>query len=185
MLTAAERSEQITKLRRLPNQLRKLVERLGDEQLTTRYLAKEWTVAQNVHHLADAHMNAFILIKLMLSEEDPPLKGYSADSWASMVDADHADIELSLCIVENLNVRMVQLFDSLQEKDFARGGVNARGEQRTIDDDLRIYGNHGEAHLDQIQRTLAAEPKKATPPPANPPMMSDDRSYDDDGGYEE
>ncbi|MCB0065383.1 MAG: DinB family protein, partial [Caldilineaceae bacterium] len=57
MLTAEERQTQITKFRRLPRQLRTLVERLGDEQLTTRYLPNEWTVAQNVHHLADAHMN--------------------------------------------------------------------------------------------------------------------------------
>lgn len=157
MLTLEERQEQISKLRRLPNQLRMLVERLSDEQLTTRYVPNEWTVAQNVHHLADAHMNAFIHLKLMLSEEDPALKGYSADGWATLPDADHSDIELSLCIVENLHVRLVQLLEGLRDADFVRGGINARGDKRTVDDYLRIYGNHGEAHLDQIERTLAAE----------------------------
>lgn len=166
MLTAEERSAQIVKLRRLPNQLRKLVERLGDEQLTTHYLANEWTVAQNVHHLADAHMNAFLLLKLMLTEEEPALKSYSADGWAALPDADHADIELSLCIVENLHVRLVQLFESLSTKDFERCGINVRGEKRTVDDYLRIYGNHGEAHLDQIQRTLAAQPRAPISTPA-------------------
>jgi len=156
MLSLEERQEQIKKLRRLPDQLRKLVERLGDEQLTTRYVPNEWTVAQNVHHLADAHMSAFVHLKLMLSEEEPALKGYSADGWAALPDADHSDIELSLCIVENLHVRLVQLFETLADPDFARGGINARGDKRTVDDYLRIYGNHGAAHLDQIERTLAA-----------------------------
>ncbi|MEZ4674033.1 MAG: DinB family protein [Caldilineaceae bacterium] len=157
MLTPEQRRVQIDKLRRLPTQLRNLVERLGDEDLITRYLAGEWTVAQNVHHLADAHMNAFLLLKLMLSEEQPALKSYSADGWAAMADANHADIELSLCIVENLHVRLVQLLESLRDADFSRVGINVRGEERTVDDYLRIYGNHGEAHLDQIQRTLAAK----------------------------
>ena len=174
MLTQEERREQITKLRRLPNQLRKLVERLGDEQLTTHYLANEWTVAQNVHHLADAHMNAFLHLKLMLSEEEPTLKGYSADGWATLSDADHADIELSLCIVENLHVRLVQLLESLRDADFARSGINSRGDKRTVDDYLRIYGNHGEAHLDQIQRTLAAQPRKANPPQDERPVMAEE-----------
>lgn len=160
MLTQEQRHEQIDKLRRFPRQLRTLVERLSDEQLMTRFLAGEWTVAQNVHHLADAHMNAFLHLKLMLSEEEPTLKGYSPDGWATLADANHADIELSLCIVENLHERLVQLLESLPAAGFARSGINARGEARTIDDYLRIYGNHGEAHLDQIQRTLAAQQKE-------------------------
>lgn len=174
MLTAEERQTQITKFRRLPRQLRTLVERLGDEQLTTRYLPNEWTVAQNVHHLADAHMNAFLHLKLILSEDEPALKGYSADGWAALPDADHADIELSLCIVENLHERLVQLLEDLPAKAFGRAGINGRGEKRTVDDYLRIYGDHGEAHLDQIQRTLAAQPRKAAPPQPEPAFLNDD-----------
>ncbi|MEZ4727413.1 MAG: DinB family protein [Caldilineaceae bacterium] len=156
MLTPEQRCEQIEKIRQLPAQLRALVKVLSPEQLTTHYLPNEWTVAQNIHHLADAHMNSFVLFKLMLSEEKPPLKGYNPDVWANMVDANHADLEPSLRLLEGLHERWVQLLASLTEADFARIGVSTRGE-RTIDDYLRIYGNHGEAHIDQIQRTLAAQ----------------------------
>jgi hypothetical protein len=156
MLTSEERREQIAKIRRLPAQLRALVKDLTPDQLTTHYLPDEWTVAQNIHHLADAHMNSFVLFKLMLSEEKPPLKGYNPDAWANMADANHADLEPSLCLLEGLHQRWAQLLESLTEADFARVGVSARGE-RLVDDYLRIYGNHGEAHIDQIQRTLAAQ----------------------------
>lgn len=156
MLTAEQRTELIAKIRRLPAQLRELVKDLSPEQLTTHYLPTEWTVAQNIHHLADAHMNSFVLFKLMLSEEKPPLKGYSPDAWANMADANHADLEPSLRVLEGLHPRWAQLLESLTEADFARIGVGMRGE-RTVDDYLRIYGNHGESHIDQIQRTLAAQ----------------------------
>ena len=102
MLTAEQRTELIAKIRRLPAQLRELVKDLSSEHLTTHYLPDEWTVAQNIHHLADAHMNSFVLFKLMLSEEKPPLKGYSPDAWANMADANHADLEPSLRVLEGL-----------------------------------------------------------------------------------
>ena len=158
MLTPEQRQEQIAKIRRLPAQLRTLVQELTTEQLTTHYLPNEWTVAQNIHHLADAHMNSFVLFKLMLSEEKPPLKGYSPDAWADMADANHANLEPSLRLLEGLHERWAQLLESLTAADFARIGVSPRGE-RTVDDYLAIYGSHGEWHIDQIQRTLAAQPQ--------------------------
>ncbi|MBV7328818.1 DinB family protein [Chloroflexi bacterium TSY] len=157
MLTPEERRLHIEKIRRLPSQLRTLVANLSAEQLTTHYLEGEWSVAQNVHHLADAHMNSFILFKRILSEERWPLRGYDADCWADMADANHADIELSLSILENLHRRWVQLLTSLSDDEYARVGVNSQGNERSIDEYVRIYSNHGEAHLDQIQRTLAAQ----------------------------
>ena len=157
MVTPEQRRDLIAKIRQLPTQLRTLVNDLTAEQLTTPYLPAEWTVAQNIHHLADAHMHSFILFKLMLSEEKPALKGYSPDAWANMADANHADLEPSLHLLTGLHARWAQLLESLTAADFARVGVSPRGE-RTVDDYLRIYGNHGEAHIDQIHRTLAAQP---------------------------
>ena len=156
MLTSAERETYVEKIRSLPGQLRAQVSNLSQEELTTRYVDGEWTVAQNVHHLADAHMASFINFKRILHEDQPPIRGYDADHWAYMADADHADIELSLRLLESLHARWVQLLGSLSEDQFARYGINSVGDQRSIDFYVRIYGNHGEAHLDQIQQTLAA-----------------------------
>ncbi len=158
MLTSEQRAMQIEKIRRLPSQLRALVANLSAEQLTTHFVDGEWTVAQNVHHLADAHMNSFILFKRILHEEQPAIRGYDADDWAYMADANHADIESSLRILDSLHGRWVQLITSLNDDDFTRFGINSVGNERSIDDYVRIYGDHGEAHIDQIQRTLAAQP---------------------------
>lgn len=157
MLTPEERQTYIDKIRNLPAQLRAQVSNLSHAELMTHYVDGEWTVAQNVHHLADAHMASFINFKRILHEEQPPIRGYDADHWAYMADADHADLELSLGILDNLHARWVQLLTSLTDEQFARYGINSAGDQRSIDFYLRIYGNHGEAHLDQIERTLAAK----------------------------
>lgn len=156
MLTPTERQLQIEKNRALPSRLRYLTVDLSDEALTTHFIAGEWTVAQNVHHLADTHMNSFIFFKRILTEERPPVHGYNSDVWADMADANHANIELSLGLLESLHARWVQLLTSLTHEQFTRVGIYGAAEECSIDFYLRAYGNHGEAHLDQIQRTLAA-----------------------------
>jgi hypothetical protein len=129
---------------------------LTPEQLTTRYLASEWTVAQNVHHLADSHMNSYIRLKLMLTEDHPTLKPYDQDAWALSADANNPAIETSLQLLRGLHARWVTLFESLGEDDWLRAGRHPETGEVTAEDQLRIYAAHGEGHIDQIKRTLAA-----------------------------
>src|SRR5688572_14821349 len=99
MLTQAQRQPLIDKIGRLPDQLEALVCDLSVEQLTTHYLPHEWTVAQNVHHLADSHMNSFIRLKLILTEEKPTVRPYDQDAWALKPDADNPELETSLLLL--------------------------------------------------------------------------------------
>jgi hypothetical protein len=78
MLThaAEKRLELILRLENFPALLETLISDLSDGQLNTHFLFGEWTVAQHVHHLADAHMESFIRCKLIYSENIPPLRPY-------------------------------------------------------------------------------------------------------------
>lgn len=66
MSVARARHEAIEKLRRLPQQVEELVAGLAAEDLTTQ------TLAQNIHHLADSHINSYVRGKLMATEENQP-----------------------------------------------------------------------------------------------------------------
>jgi uncharacterized damage-inducible protein DinB len=156
MSTAAERKAMIARIRELPDKLAAVVAPLTDEQLTTPYAAGEWTVAQNVHHVADAHMNAYIRLKLILTEDNPPLKPYHQDVWAAMPDATPADVENSLTILRGLHARWADVFDNLNDDDWSRRGDHPENDQYSVDVILRIYSNHGEGHITQIKETLAA-----------------------------
>ena len=96
MQTEIQRRELIEKIRELPERLRERVSGLTEAQLTTHFLAHEWTVAQNVHHLADSHMNSFIRTRLILTEERPPLKPYDQDRWAELADSGTTALDESL-----------------------------------------------------------------------------------------
>jgi hypothetical protein len=157
-MTPDERRARIDRIAALPQQLEELVCPLPARALTARPLPGEWSVAQNVHHLADSHMNSYVRTKLVLTEENPTFKPYDQEAWAETPDADHATIGESLDLLRGLHARWVRLFESLAEGDWARFGTHPEYNRiYTVEDILQIYADHGEAHLDQIRRTLAAQ----------------------------
>ncbi len=159
MFTEAQRRELIEQIRALPARLRERVSGLSDAQLTTHFRAGEWTVAQNVHHLADSHMNSFVRMRLILTEDRPTLKPYDQDRWAELADSGTIALEESLSILDGLHSRWVRLFESLDEAAWRRSGLHPENGAVTIEDTLRIYAAHGQGHIDQISRALAAEEK--------------------------
>lgn len=156
---AATRQAYIGKIRALPQQVADLTVELSDEQLTTPFLAGEWSVAQNVHHLADSHMNSYIRLKLILTEDNPTIRPYDQDLWAMTPEANLPDLGASLTLLHGLHQRWADLFASLDEHQWQRPGFHPEGGVITPTTLAKGYAEHGEAHLEQIQRTLAAQPK--------------------------
>jgi hypothetical protein len=156
ILTPDQRRDCIERIRRFPSELEAALQGLSDEQLTTRYDPKEWSVAQNVHHLVDSHMNAYIRTRLLLTEEHPTVRPYDQDAWSELADAKTPNLEPSLIILRGMHQRWTELLDSLSESDFQRQGIHPDLGDYTIDDVLRIYSAHGSGHIDQFQRQLAA-----------------------------
>lgn len=155
ILTHEERITKIARLRHFPDDLENLVRSLTETELFTVYIPNEWSVAQNVHHLADSHMNAYVRTRLILTEYKPTLKGYNQAAWAELEDY-KLPIEHSLAIIRNLHIRWCMLLDSLISTDFERTGVHSEIGEISLDDILITYNNHCEAHIDQIKRTLDA-----------------------------
>jgi hypothetical protein len=156
MLTPEQRRDCINRIRRLPSELEALVGKLSEEQLITQFIPGEWNVAQNVHHLADSHMNAFIRVKLLLTEDNPTVKPYLQERWAERVDSYDVPIQYSIMLLRGLHHRWVALFESLGENEWGRSGLHPDNGVITVEGILQSYAAHGEAHLDQITRTLAA-----------------------------
>jgi hypothetical protein len=154
-LSHEDRAAAITRLRQLPAQLEALVDGLTEAQLDARPNG-EWSVRQNVHHLADAHMNVFIRMKLALTEDQPIVKPFDQDTWAETPEACTAPIEQSLAILRGLHARWAMLFESLDDAAFGRMFLHPEHGIVTVEALLTSYANHGEAHLRQIRETLAA-----------------------------
>ena len=97
-------TELIDEIRDLPVTLDAAVSDLDNEQLDTPYDVGKWTARQVVHHLADAHLNAFARVKWILTEDHPSIKPYDQNRWAELADS-KLPIELSMAILHGVHYR--------------------------------------------------------------------------------
>lgn len=154
------RAEAIQAMRELPSQLRAITRGLSAEQLTTAYNAPEWTIAQNIHHLADTHMVCIRRFKLILTSPRFQFTAYDVDALAEMPDAKDADIEHSLKLLEGLQARWAILLENLSEAEWGKVGIGASPDRpdMSLERLAFIYAQHGINHLSQIRDVLDKMP---------------------------
>jgi len=149
-VTAAARAEAIRGIAETPEKLRAAVKGWNDTQLDTPYRDGGWTVRQVVHHVADSHLNAYIRLRLALTEMEPTIKPYDEGAWAKLEDAEHAPVEVSLRLIDPLHERWVRLLKSLKPEEFARRFVHPEHGPRTVDWLATLYAWHGRHHTAHI-----------------------------------
>jgi uncharacterized damage-inducible protein DinB len=141
--------EKLHAIRNLPSELNDAVIGLSDKQLDTPYREGGWTARQIVHHIADSHLNAFVRMKLILTEDHPTLKPYDQDLWAKMNDYTR-DIAPSLAIISGVQERMANILEDATEQDLARTAHHPDNGTMTLQNFLDMYAEHGKHHVDQI-----------------------------------
>lgn len=154
MNDAEQRRANIDRIARFPDELEAAVSGLSAAALDHRP-AGEWSVRQNVHHLADSHSSAYFRLKLALTEDHPTIRPYDQDAFAELPDTSTAPLELSLTLLRGLHQRWAYLLRALDDAAWARTYVHPDSGQHTVDDLLKSYAAHCDAHLDQISRALA------------------------------
>jgi hypothetical protein len=146
-----ERQKKIEQLRNYPDVLSKKISSLSEKQLDIPVRNGEWTVRQIVHHVADAHLNGYIRMKLVLTENKPILKPYDQDLWADLKDSE-GPIQSSMQILVGIHERWANLLSPLSEADWAREGIHLENGLVNLDKLLDTYVNHGQVHLEQIDQ---------------------------------
>ncbi len=151
---AEEIKANIATIRNLPNLLSEAVSMLDDAQLNTSYRENGWTIRQVVHHLADSHLNSVIRLRLALTEDNPTIKPYDENTWAELIDANNAPIELSLAILDGLHERWALLLESLTKEQFLRTFNHPESGRWTVEDNLAMYAWHSSHHLSHITSAI-------------------------------
>lgn len=150
VLSPEMRRAAIDAIAETPHRLRAAVQGLNDVQLDTPYRPDGWTVRQLVHHVADSHMNAYVRVRLALTEQSPTIKPYTEAAWAELTDARDMPITGSLIMLEALHERLVHLLRALPAEAFARTLVHPENGPMTIDALLSVYSWHGRHHTAHV-----------------------------------
>lgn len=143
----------------LPAILKKLVAGLNENEFALTYRPQGWTIGQVIHHLADSHMNAFIRIKLALTEENPVIKPYFEERWANLPDVNLCNANFSLQILEGLHARWAILLNTLSPDDLNCTFYHPEHELNfPIINIIGMYAWHGKHHTEHIKIALKNKP---------------------------
>ncbi|PYU87029.1 MAG: putative metal-dependent hydrolase [Acidobacteria bacterium] len=151
----ARRQQAIDEIAATPAKMRAAVKGLRDEHLDTPYREGGWTVRQVVHHVPDSHLNAYVRLKLALTEEKPTIKPYNEAAWAELADSKSMPIEVSQTLLDSVHTRWDRLWRSLKPEHFLRVLVHPEHGERTVDWLLFLYewhGKHHTAHITELRK---------------------------------
>ncbi len=110
----------ISDIEHFPLNLSAEVHHLSEEELHYIFRPDGWNIKQLVHHVADSHMNAYIRIKLALTEDNPIIKPYLQDKWSALSDVERSPIEWSLNLLIGLHKKWVILLETLSTAELQR-----------------------------------------------------------------
>ena len=151
--TPQERSAAVDGIQQFPQGLRTVTAGLSEVQLETAYRPGGWTVRQLIHHVADSHMNAYVRVRLGLTEDWPTISVYDENRWAELKDARSQNVSASLDLLQALHERWVLLFRSLGEEDWKRGYTHPVNGRQSVEQAAVLYdwhGRHHTAHITQL-----------------------------------
>jgi hypothetical protein len=151
-LTPVERDELIERYATAPVRLRRAVEAVPEEARKWRPPDGGFSVHQVVVHCADSETNAAARIRYLAAEKDPVILGYDPENWAAAFSYDDHPIDAALDTIEAVRANTVPLLRRLPESVWTKAGTHSESGRYTGEDWLRIYSEHVEEHIAQIQR---------------------------------
>ncbi len=149
-IAGEDRARCIREIERLPALMRTAVSGLDDAQLDTPYRPEGWTLRQVVHHVPDSHLNSYVRMRLALTEDEPTIRPYFEDRWATLPDASRAPVAVSLDLLEALHRRWALLFEGIEPAQWSRSFRHPERGLMTIEGNLALYAWHGRHHAAQI-----------------------------------
>jgi len=140
----------IQRIELLPSKLEVAIVGFSNQQLDTPYRDGGWTVRQVVHHVADSHMNAYIRVKWMLTEESPVIKAYNEKLWAETGETT-SEPALSIALIKALHAKWVTLLKSLTKDQLQKEFIHPdTKKQVALHNLIGMYAWHGDHHLAHI-----------------------------------
>ncbi len=155
MPDAGRRTALIGVIETTPSEIRGLVASLDAGGLDTPYRDGGWTIRQVVHHVPDSHMNAYLRMKLAVTETAPAIKLYDEVRWAELPDARSGPIGPSLDLLDALHRRWVPFLRALSPEELRMTYLHPDWGAVPVYEGLALYAWHGRHHTAHIRNAVA------------------------------
>lgn len=143
-------------LRSTPNRLRKAVAGMTEPALSTPEAEGKWSMAQVLWHLADSELVWGFRLRMVLTQERPPLTGYDQDAWVDRLPQARPGVEEVIQELSVLRAGNLRLLDATGPSDLQRAGIHSERGEETLEAMIPLYAGHDLVHLRQLDRIKTA-----------------------------
>ena len=114
----------------------------------------KWSLTEVFAHITDAEIAFGWRMRIMLTQENPPLPGFDQGKWLTRFDYANADPTQALHTFIALRTWNLNVWRSVAPEDLARMGMHAERGPESIDRVRRMTAGHDLRHRRQIDRIL-------------------------------
>jgi hypothetical protein len=130
--------------------------RLGDAMLRRPEAPGKWSVVEVIQHLADSDLVFGFRLRMILTEDKPPLQAYDQDEWARTFDYRHVELELARDQLRSVRAANLHVLRTVSAEQMERVGLHSERGPESAGFLLRLMAAHDLVHRRQIDRILAA-----------------------------
>ncbi|MEO8088674.1 MAG: DinB family protein [Gemmatimonadales bacterium] len=128
---------------------------LDDSALRRPEAPGKWSVIEVIQHLADSDLVFSYRLKMMLTEDRPPLQGYDQDRWAGVLNYREVALDLALNQLRGVRAANLHLLRRLAPSQLERVGLHAERGPESAGFLLQLMGAHDLVHRRQIDRIIS------------------------------
>lgn len=115
----------------------------------------KWGVRTIVCHLADTETVLAMRLRQIIAEDNPVMPAIDQDAWAERLDYGKRKLSPALEAFRRARAENYDLLKDMPEEAFARTGQHSKRGTMTLLELLRIFAEHAEKHVQQIQSARA------------------------------
>jgi len=142
----------LNEIRQLPTLLEGAILNLDEAQLQSPYREGGWTVHQLVHHIADSHMNAYVRLKMALTEDNPAIRPYKQALWAELPDVQSVPVNVSITLLHAMHRRWTSVLRGMAAEDWDRTYYHPEQERNVpLWEMTAMYAWHSKHHMEHIR----------------------------------
>jgi DinB family protein len=145
----------------LSDAVRELTADLSADELVRAESPGKWSIVQVVEHLADQELVNGFRLRSIVAEDEPPLRGYDQDRWATRLRYGSAGLEPLLDEIRVLRERNLRLYRLLSEAELDRVGMHDERGPESARRLRALTAAHDLLHRRQIARIRASFGKPA------------------------
>ena len=116
----------------------------------------KWSVVQVIQHLADSDLVFGYRLRMILTQDQPPLPGYDQDRWATELGYKDVPLDLALGQLRGLRIPNLRLIRTLSPQQLERVGMHSERGPESVAHLLKLLAAHDLVHRRQIERVMAA-----------------------------